>query len=134
MNPNNKRHLKKVLVWGGGASAALAALSLLKYPPIIAVSILTGAALSLFNLFAIIRLVEALTGIASSGPGSGKAAKFLTGMMHAFKLAGVFVVLFLLAYLKLINLFGLLVGFTLILGFNILTGLSGLKGDGEGAG
>jgi len=132
MTPKNKRHLKRVLYWGGGLSALAAVLSLLKFPPVVAASIMTGAALGIFNLYSIVRLVEVLADVASSGPGSGKAVKVFTGIAHAFKLTAVFGVLFMLVYLKLTNLFALLAGFTVVLAVNVLAGLSGLKDGAEG--
>ncbi len=127
MLPRNKRHLKKAGAWGGGAAAALAALSLVKYPPPVAAGILAGAAIGVLNLLAIIRLVEVMAGLAGAGP---KAVKVFTVTAHAFKLAALFGVLFLLVYLRLTNLLALLAGFTLVLAANVLTGLSTINADG----
>jgi len=132
MLPSNRQHMKKVAVWGGGAACALALASLFKFPPVVAFGIITGAALSLANLYSIIMLVEALAGAAAAGMASGRASKALTTMIHVFKLVLVLVILVLLVVFKLTNLFALLAGFTVVLLSNLVAGLSGLKGEGEG--
>ena len=129
MLPSNSTHLKKVALWGGGASCALALLSLVKFSPLVAFSIVTGAALSIANLYSIIMLVEALAGAALAGVASGKASKALTSIMHILKLGLILVTLVLLVVFKLTNLFGLLAGFTVVLIANLAAGLSGLKGE-----
>jgi hypothetical protein len=128
----NSKHFKTVTIWGGAISAACAALSLIKFPPTVAYGVIAGAALGLFNIFSIIRLVEALAGAAAVGQAPGRAAKSVSVVMHMIKLILVFVILFLLVKARLVNLFALLAGFTVMLMVNLFAGLSGLKGDTAG--
>ena len=121
--------MTKVLTWGGGLAALLAAVSLVKLPPTVAAGVLAGAALGIFNIYSIVRLVEALAGAATAGPGAGKASKALVSFVHMFKLGLIFVTLILLVYLKLINLFGVLAGFTVVLAVNVFAGMGRLKAD-----
>ncbi|HLB25916.1 MAG TPA: ATP synthase subunit I [Nitrospirota bacterium] len=127
MLPSNRRHLVRVLIWGGAAALLLAGLSLLKYPPLMAFSIAAGAAISFFNIYSIVMLVESLAGAAASGAGRG--AKALTTIAHVIKLALIFAVLLLLVLSRLVNLFGFLAGFTVVLIANLLYGLASFKGD-----
>ncbi|MBI5696286.1 MAG: hypothetical protein HZC51_11240 [Nitrospirae bacterium] len=129
MLPTNKKHMMKVLTWGGGVAALLAAASLVKFPVTVASGVVAGAALGIFNVYSIVRLVEALAGAATAGPGAGKASKALVGFVHMFKLGLIFVTLILLVYMKLINLFGVLAGFTVVLAANLFAGMGRLKAD-----
>ena len=128
----NSKHFKSVAIWGGAISAAGAALSLIKFPPDVAYGIIAGAALGIFNIFSIIRLVEALAGAAAVGQAPGRAAKSVSVVMHVIKLILVFIILFVLVKSRLVNLFALLAGFTVILMVNLFAGLSGLKEDTAG--
>ncbi|MHB8173268.1 MAG: hypothetical protein ACYDFU_02255 [Nitrospirota bacterium] len=131
MLPANKRHFKKVALWGGGLSVIFAAASLLKFPPLAAVSILTGAVLSVFNIYSIISLVEALASAALSDKRVRKTAKILSVAVHMVKFLILLALLTVLVVYKLTNLLGLAFGFTVIVVVNIFAGLSGLKaGDG----
>jgi len=105
----------------------LGAVSLVKFPPLIAASILTGTAIGLANLYSIVRLVEALTGAAQAGRAAGRAGKAFASVLHVFKLGFILAILLALVYLKLTNLFALLVGFTVVLIVNLLAGFAGLK-------
>ena len=127
MQAGNRKHLLKVAIWGGAASAAAGGVTLLKYPPIIAFSIVAGAAIGVFNIYSIVRLVEALAGAASEGKASGKAAKAISTVLHLLKLGIIFGLLFFLVMNKMVNLFALLAGFTVVLLANLFAGLSGLK-------
>lgn len=131
MTPGNRKHFGKVIIWGGGLSVVAAALSLLKFPPLVAVSIITGAFMGLFNIYSIIKVVEALAGAAVSGPAPGRASKVMSTVAHVVKLAVLFAVLLMLVIYKLTNLIALAAGFTIILAVNLATGL---KGYGEDAG
>ncbi len=132
MLPANKRHFKKTTLWGAGLSAILAAASLLKFPPLIAASILTGAAISVFNVYSIITLVEAIAGAATSDRRVKKAAKILSVVVHLVKFLILLALLYLLVVYKLTNLLGLAFGFTVVVVANIFAGLSALKGDRGG--
>jgi len=131
MLPTNKKHMLKVLTWGGGVAALISAASLVRFQPTVAAGIFAGAVLGIFNIYSIVRLVEALAGAATAGPGAGKASKALVSLVHMFKLALILVTLIMLVYLKLINLFGVLVGFTVIIAVNIFAGMDHLKGDAD---
>lgn len=131
MFPTNKRHFRRVLLWSVVAVAALAGGSLIKYPPLIAASIVTGAAIGVANLFSIIRLVEALTGAAETGMSSGRASKAIATIIHVLKLGIVFALLLFLAYYRLTNLFALLIGFTAVLLANLLSGLVQIREDAD---
>src|SRR5512143_201132 len=124
MLPANKSHLKRVALFVGGLAAVLAAVSLIKFPPLVAAGILTGAALGLFNIYSIVMLVEALAGAAVSG--AGKGARIFSTVLHALKLGLILAVLFVLVVFKLTNLFALLVGFTAVIFANLLVGFTGL--------
>ena len=134
MLPANRQHFKKAALWGGGISAILAAVSLVKFPPLIAASILTGAAISIFNIYSIITLVEALTGAVMSDRRVKKAAKILSVVVHLVKFLILLALLYLLVVYKLTNLLGLAFGFTVVVVTNIFAGLSGLKGARGGEG
>ena len=127
MQAGNRKHLLKVALWGGAISAAAAGATLLKYPPIISFSIMAGAAIGVFNIYSIVRLVEALAGAASEGKTTGKAAKTISTLLHILKLGIIFALLFFLVMNKMVNLFALLAGFTVVLLANLLAGFSGLK-------
>ena len=129
MLPANKLHFKRVAFYGGGLAAVLAGLSLFKYPPLIAASVLTGAVLGLFNIYSIVMLVEALAGAAVSGVGKG--ARMFSTFQHVLKLGLILAVLFVLVAFKLTNLLALLAGFTAVVLANLLVGFTGL-GKGEG--
>jgi ATP synthase I chain len=131
MIPENKKHLVKAAIWGGGLSIIFAAISLVKFSPLVAVSILIGAAVSIFNIYSIVTMVEALAGAAVAGKPAGKAAKSLSTVLHMVKFLILLAVLLLLVVYKLTNLFGLAFGFTVVLMANLFAGLSMLK---EGAG
>ena len=125
----NRPHFKRVLVWGLTASAALSALSLFKFSPIVAGSVMVGALLGMFNLYSVVRLVEALTGAALAGAVTGKGSKALTMVFHLINIALVAAVLVVLVLNHLVNLFAFLAGFTVILITNMFAGLSGLAHD-----
>lgn len=129
MTPGNRKHFGKLILWGGGLSVLAAAASLLKFPPIVAASILTGAFIGLFNIYSIIKLVEALAGAAVSGPAPGRASKVMSTMTHVVKLALIFAVLLMLVIYKLTNLIALAAGFTIILVVNLASGLGGFGED-----
>ena len=131
MIATNKKHLVKVALWGGGLSVIFAALSLIKFPPVIAASILTGAVLSIFNVYSIVTMVEALAGAAVADKSAGKAAKILSTILHLVKFLILLALLFLLVVYKLTNLFALAFGFTVVLFANLSAGLSGLKEGGQ---
>ena len=128
----NSKHFKSVAIWGGAISAAAAALSLIKFPPTVAYGIIAGAVLGIFNIWSIVRLVEALAGAAAVGLAPGRAAKSISVVMHMIKLVLVFIILFILVKFNLVNLFALLAGFTVILLVNLFAGLSGLKENTTG--
>ena len=128
----NSKHFKSVAIWGGAISVGCAALSLIKFPPVVATGIIAGAVLGIFNIWSIVRLVEALAGAAATGLAPGRAAKSISVVMHMIKLVLVFVILFILVKFQLVNLFALLAGFTVILMVNLFAGLSGLKEDTTG--
>jgi len=128
----NSKHFKSVAIWGGVISSAAASLSLIKFPPVVAYGIIAGAILGLFNIWSIVRLVEALAGAAAAGQAPGRAAKSISVVMHMIKLILVFIILFILVKFQLVNLFALLAGFTVILVVNLFAGLSGLKEDTAG--
>jgi hypothetical protein len=132
MLATNKKHLVKVAAWGGGLSVVFAGLSLVKFPPIVAASILTGAALSIFNVYSIVTMVEALAGAAKAGAAAGKWAKVLSTALHLMKFLILLALLLLLVVYKLTNLFALAFGFTVVLFANLSAGLSGLKEGGQG--
>ncbi len=115
-------------------SAILAAGSLLKFPPLIAASILTGAAISVFNIYSIITLVEALAGAAMSDRRVKKAAKILSVVVHLVKFLILLALLYLLVVYKLTNLLGLAFGFTVVVVANVFAGVSALKTGGQGPG
>jgi len=129
----NSKHFKSVAIWGGAISSAAAALSLIKFPPVVAYGIVAGAVLGIFNIWSIVRLVEALAGAAAAGPAPAKASKSLSVSMHVIKLVLIFVALFILVSLKLVNLFALLAGFTVILVVNLFAGLSALRDGSTGS-
>ena len=129
MTPGNKKHLKKVLIWGGGLSAVAAALSLIKFPPLVAASVIMGACLGIFNIYSIIKLVEALAGAAASGAATGRASRVMSTLMHVVKLALIFAVLLVLVVYKLTNLIALAAGFTVVLVVNMAAGLGGFRED-----
>lgn len=131
MLTTNKKHMMKVLTWGGGVAALLAAVSLVKFPVTVASGIVAGAALGIFNVYSIVRLVEALAGAATASPGAGKASKALVGFVHMFKLGLIFLTLILLVYMKAADLFGVLAGFTVILAVNVFAGMGRLKADAD---
>lgn len=131
MLPGNKKHLKRVLIWGLGVSTVLALLSLVKFPPVVAASIVAGAALGIFNLYAIVKVVEALAGAAATGAAGGKASKAIAMMFHFINIAVIAAVLVALVWYHLINLFALLAGFTVVLLANLAAGLSGLSKDAD---
>lgn len=120
-----------VLSWGGGVALLLAAVSLVKSPPTVAAGIIAGAALGIFNIYSIVRMVEALAGAASTGQALGRASKALATFVHVFKLGLIFAILVLLVYMKAVNLFGVLAGFTVVLAVNVFSGLGRLKGDAD---
>lgn len=124
MLPANKRHFKKVATYGGGLSVLVAGLSLLKFPPLVAASVVVGAVLGLFNIYSIVMLVEALAGAAASG--AGKGVRVFSTVLHVLKLGLILAVLFVLVYFRLTNLIALLAGFTVIILANLLVGFSGL--------
>ncbi len=126
MLPANINHLKKVVLWGGGASVLLAAASLLRFTPLVGISIIAGALLGIFNLYSIVKLVEALAGAAAAGAMTGKASKALTLVFHLFNIALIAVALVVLIWNHLINLFAVLAGFTIVLLSNLAAGMSGL--------
>lgn len=128
----NSKHFKSVAIWGGAISAAGAALSLTIFPPVVAYGIIAGAVLGIFNIWSIVRLVEALAGAAAAGQAPGRAAKSISVIMHVIKLVLVFIILFILVKFKLVDLFALLAGFTVILLVNLFAGLSGLKENTTG--
>ena len=130
MHQANRNHIKKVALWGGSATVALAAASLIAFPPLFASSVLVGGVLSIFNIYSIVRLVEALTGAAEAGV-TPKASKALTMLLHFMKLGFVGAVLVALAVARLVDVFGFLAGFTSVLLANVMFGLSRL---GKGAG
>jgi hypothetical protein len=132
MLATNKKHLVKVAAWGGGLSVVFAALSLVKFPPIVAASILTGAALSIFNVYSIVTMVEALAGAAAAGAAAGKWAKVLSTVLHLMKFLILLALLLLLVVYRLTNLFALAFGFTIVLFANLSAGLSGLREGGQG--
>ncbi len=113
-------------------SAILAAGSLLKFPPLVAASILTGAAISVFNIYSIITLVEALAGAAMSDRRVKKAAKMLSVVVHLVKFLILLAILYLLVVYKLTNLLGLAFGFTVVVVANVFAGVSALKTGGKG--
>ncbi len=127
MQAGNRKHLLKVALWGGAISAAAAGAALLKYPPIISFSILAGAAIGVFNIYSIVRLVEALAGAAAEGRASGRAAKAISTLLHILKLGIILALLVFLIMNKMVNLFAFLAGFTFVLLANLLAGFSGLK-------
>jgi hypothetical protein len=128
----NSKHFKSVAIWGGAISLAGAGLSLIKFSPVVAYGIIAGAVLGIFNIWSIVRLVEALAGAAAAGPAPGRAAKSISVVMHMIKLILVFAILFILVKFQLVDLFALLAGFTVILVVNLFAGLSGLKEDTTG--
>ena len=129
----NSRHFKTVAIWGGTISLAGAGLSLIIFPPVVAYGIIAGAVLGLFNIWSIVRLVEALAGAAVAGPAPAKASRSISVAMHVIKLVLVFITLFILVSLKLVNLFALLAGFTVILVVNLFAGLSAMRDDQAGS-
>ena len=133
----NSKHFKSVAIWGGVISSAAAALSLIAFPPaerfVIASGIIAGAVLGIFNIWSIVRLVEALAGAAAAGHAPGRAAKSISVVMHMIKLVLVFVILFILVKFKLVDLFALLAGFTVILVVNLFVGLSALRDGSTGS-
>lgn len=133
MLAQNKRHLREVALKGFGASVLLAGLSLAKFPPLVAASILIGAALSLGNVYSIILVAEALTAAARAGMGAGGATKAVTAFIYVVKLAVITAVLATLVIYKLANLFAVLAGFTVVLVAHVFAGLKGFGGatDGE---
>jgi hypothetical protein len=131
MIATNKKHLVKVAAWGGGLSVIFAALSLAKFPPIVAASILTGAALSIFNVYSIVTMVEAMAGAAAAGAAAGKSAKIISTILHMMKFLILLALLLLLVVYKLTNLFALAFGFTVVLFANLSAGLSGLREGGQ---
>ena len=124
MLPANKLHFKKVSMFGGGLAVLVAGLSLLKFTPLVAASVLVGALLGLFNIYSIVMLVEALAGAAAAG--AGKGVRIFSTVLHVLKLGLILAVLFALVYFRLTNLIALLVGFTLVILANLLVGFSGL--------
>jgi hypothetical protein len=124
MLPANKLHFKKVSMYGGGLAALLAGLSLLKFPLLVAGSVLVGAVLGLFNIYSIVMLVEALAGAAAAS--AGKGVRIFSTVLHMLKLGLILAVLFVLVYYRLTNLIALLVGFTAVILANLLVGFSGL--------
>ena len=102
----------------------LALLSLFKFSLLIAASIVIGAVLGLFNLYSVVRLVEALTGGALSGAVSGKSSKAITMVVHIINIAVIAAVLVVLVWNQLINLFAFLAGFTVVQIVNLFAGLT----------
>ncbi len=129
MTPGNRKHFGKLILWGGGLSVLAAAASLLKFPPIVAASILTGAFIGLSNIYSIIKLVEALAGAAAAGQAAGRASRVTATVVHMVKLAVIFAVLLMLVIYKLTNLIALALGFTVILVVNMAAGVRGLGQD-----
>jgi hypothetical protein len=122
--PQNKRHIRDVAVKGAGVAGLIAGLSLVKFSPLVAFSIMVGAALSLGNVYSIILVAEALTSAARSGVGAGGATKAITAVIYVLKLAVITAVLVVLVVYKLANLFAVLAGFTVVLVVHVFVGLS----------
>ena len=131
MQTTNKKHLQKVALWGGAATLALAAASLTQFSDKVALGIAAGGILSIFNIYSVVRLVEALAGAAEAGV-SGKTSKGLTMMLHFMKLGFVAAVLVALILTKAVDVFGFLAGFTAVLFANLIIGFSGLGKDAGG--
>lgn len=134
MLPENRKHIVSVMLWGGGLSAATAVACLFAFSPIIAFSVVLGAALSVANVYSIVLVVEALTVSAKAGnmpTGTGKA---VAGFIHALKLLLVTALLVTLVVMRLVNPFGLLAGFTFVLAAHVLTGMKRMAGDTDDAG
>lgn len=123
MLPANRKHVYAVAAWGIGVSAAVAAASLIKFPPLVAASVMLGAAMSVANVYSIVMVVEALSAAALAGGAPTGAGKAVAGVIHVFKLIVITAVLVALVYFKLANLFGLLAGFTVVLVAHVMLGL-----------
>lgn len=78
-------------------------------------SILTGGSLGLINIRA---LAWGVQGLVSADKGAAKLMFF-----SQFRLVMLFVVLTVLAYLRIVNLIGVLVGFTVVFAMVIIDGL-----------
>ena len=128
MIASNKTYFKRVVLWSGGATAILAAASLQKYQPIVAVSLAMGAVIGILNLLSIIKFVEVFTASAS-GLYRWNAVRVVSGFIHLFKLAIIFLVLFLLAWFRLTDLLALIVGFTIVLIANLLAAYCQIRGQ-----
>ena len=131
MLPGNKKHVKKVLGWSAGVTLPLAAASLAFYPPLIAVSILTGALISFVNILSIVRLTEILAGAALQA-GVSRAARAVATVVHLIKLVLILAILVSLVVFRLTNLFALLAGFTVVLIVNLLSGFAAFGEDEAG--
>ena len=134
MLPENRKHIVNVTLWGGGLSAAAAGACLFAFSPLVASSVVLGAALSIANVYSIVLVVEALTAAAKAGnmpTGTGKA---VAGFMHALKLLLITALLVTLVVMKLVNPFGLLAGFTFVLVAHVLTGMKRMAGGTDAAG
>jgi ATP synthase I chain len=119
--PENKSHIRSVLVKGGGITIILALASLVWFSPVVAGSIVLGGAISLGNIYSIVLVSEALTSAARSG--SGRAARAMTAVIYMFKLVLITALLLVLVIYHLVNLFALLAGFTVVLVAHVLIGL-----------
>ncbi len=86
-------------------------------------SILIGGFLCLLNLRALAWGVQGLLGSHKAG------AKLL--FFSQFRLVVLFLVLTMLVYLKLVNIFGIFAGFTVIFSMVIVEGLKHEKGSGN---
>jgi len=130
--PENRRHVRSVLVKGGGVTAVLALASLARFSPVVAGSILLGGAISLGNIYSIVLVTEALASAARSG--SGVAAKAMTAVVYLVKLVVITALLVVLVVYHLANLFALLAGFTVVLVAHVLVGLKRFSSEpGDGA-
>lgn len=132
MLPGNASHFKRMTIYGGASALAVAALCIPLFGVLGASSVLAGAALGIANTYSVIRLVEALAGFAKSPTEKpGQLPKILTLLVHMFKIAIIFVLLFTLVAARLVDLRGLLVGFTVAVACNIFAGMKGIKDEEE---
>lgn len=76
--------------------------------------VLTGGVLALINFRGLARGVRGLLG---AGQGMGRMI-----FLSQFRLVMLFIVLGLIVYLKLVNIFGILAGFTIVFGVVLLEG------------
>lgn len=85
-------------------------------PKRLPLGIFMGWLFGIFNLRALTRNVEGLTGF-------GKAAPFVV-ILNIMRLALLFLAIFLLVYYQVVNIIGLLIGFTVVFIFILIEGWS----------